>query len=204
MRLALLCADADPDLRAAGIFQRADGSAYFEQGNTKVIALVYGPREVTLRSKVTKPRFSFAASQDLTSFSVQALHDRAIITCEYSMANFSSTEPKKKSKGDRRATEISMVIRQTFETVLMTQLFPRSQIDIFVQIIQADGGSLRRAVRRAHAHFYAGTRCAAINAACLAAIDAGIPMKDFVVACAAGCIANTPILGASCDGARRS
>lgn len=92
-------------------------------------------------------------SQDLTSFSVQALHDRAIITCEYSMANFSSTEPKKKSKGDRRATEISMVIRQTFETVLMTQLFPRSQIDIFVQIIQADGGSLRRALCRAHAHF---------------------------------------------------
>lgn len=25
---------------------RADGSAYYEQGNTKVIATVYGPREV--------------------------------------------------------------------------------------------------------------------------------------------------------------
>jgi hypothetical protein len=29
-----------------GLFSRVDGSAYFEQGNTKVIAVVYGPREV--------------------------------------------------------------------------------------------------------------------------------------------------------------
>ncbi len=61
----------------------------------------------------------------------------------------------------------------------MTSLFPRSQIDIFVQILQADGG----------------TRCASINAATLALINAGIPMKDFVVSCAAGCIEGTPILG---------
>lgn len=39
-------------------------------------------------------------------------------------------------------------------------------------------------------------RCAAINAATLALINAGIPMKDFVVSCAAGCIdGTTPILG---------
>ena len=29
-----------------GIFQQADGSAYLEQGNTKVLAAVYGPHEV--------------------------------------------------------------------------------------------------------------------------------------------------------------
>jgi exosome complex component RRP41 len=40
-----------------------------------------------------------------------------------------------------------------------------------------------------------GTRCAAINAACLALIDAGIPMYDFVSSCAAGMVASTPILG---------
>jgi exosome complex component RRP41 len=33
-----------------GLFARADGSAYFEQGNTKVLAAVYGPREVRLMS----------------------------------------------------------------------------------------------------------------------------------------------------------
>lgn len=29
-----------------GIFARSDGSAYIEQGNTKVLVAVYGPREV--------------------------------------------------------------------------------------------------------------------------------------------------------------
>ena len=30
-----------------GIFAQADGSAYLEQGNTKVLAAVYGPHEVS-------------------------------------------------------------------------------------------------------------------------------------------------------------
>ena len=29
-----------------GVFNQADGSAYLEQGNTKVLAAVYGPHEV--------------------------------------------------------------------------------------------------------------------------------------------------------------
>jgi len=64
-----------------GLFSRADGSAYYEQGNTKVIAAVYGPREVEVRS--------------------QMKHDRAIINCEYFMATFSTGDRKKKAKGDR-------------------------------------------------------------------------------------------------------
>lgn len=28
------------------LLRRADGSAYYEQGNTKIICAVYGPREV--------------------------------------------------------------------------------------------------------------------------------------------------------------
>lgn len=44
-----------------------------------------------------------------------------------------------------------------------------------------------------------GTRCAGINAATLAIIDAGIPMSDFVVACAAGYVSETPILGTLID-----
>lgn len=61
----------------------------------------------------------------------------------------------------------------------MTHLLPRTEINIYLQVLQADGG----------------TRCASINAATLALIDAGIPMKDFVVACAAGCVDSTPIVG---------
>ncbi len=29
-----------------GVFQQADGSAFLEQGNTKILATVYGPHDV--------------------------------------------------------------------------------------------------------------------------------------------------------------
>lgn len=33
-----------------GVFSQSDGSAYIEQGNTKVLAAVYGPRPVSTAS----------------------------------------------------------------------------------------------------------------------------------------------------------
>nr|DAD27474.1 TPA_asm: hypothetical protein HUJ06_028942 [Nelumbo nucifera] len=102
-----------------GVVAKADGSASFEMGNTKVIAAVYGPREVPNRS--------------------QQISDQALVRCEYSMANFSTGDRMRKPKGDRRSMEISLVIRQTMEACILTHLMPRSQIDIFVQVLQADG-----------------------------------------------------------------
>ena len=57
------------------------------------------------------------------------------------MAPFSTSERRKRRPGDRRSLEITMALKQTFESVIMTHLYPRSQIDIFVQVIQADGGA---------------------------------------------------------------
>ncbi|RAL37312.1 unnamed protein product [Cuscuta campestris] len=141
-----------------GVVSRATGSASFEMGNTKVIAAVYGPRTVQNWS--------------------EQLNDQALVRCEYSMANFSTGDRMRKPKGDRRSTEISLVIRQTMEACILTDLYPRSQIDIFVQVIQADGG----------------TRSACINAATLALADAGIGMRDIVTSCSAGYLNNTPLL----------
>ncbi|KAH9288612.1 hypothetical protein KI387_032729, partial [Taxus chinensis] len=141
-----------------GVVDKADGSAIFEMGNTKVMAAVYGPREVQNKS--------------------QQLHDQALVRCEYSMANFSTGDRVRRPKGDRRSTEISLVIRQTMEAAILTHLMPRSQIDIFVQVLQADGG----------------TRSACINAATLALADAGIPMCDLVTSCAAGYLNSTCLL----------
>ena len=141
----------------AGVLSHAHGSAYYEQGNTKVLAAVFGPQEAK-RGK--------------------ALHDRAIVTCEYTMAPFSTGERKQKTKGNRRNIEISLAIKKTFEEAILVHQFPGSMINLYVEVLQADGG----------------TRCAAINALTLACVVAGIPMKDFVVACAAGCIDDTPLL----------
>lgn len=141
-----------------GVFAQADGSAYIEQGNTKALAVVYGPHEI---------RGSRA----------KTLHDRAVVNCQYSMATFSTGERKRRPHGDRKSTEMTLHLKQTFEAAILTQLYPRSQIDIYVQILQADGGNY----------------CTCVNAATLAVIDAGIPMRDYVCASSAGFIEDTPL-----------
>jgi exosome complex component RRP41 len=66
--------------------------------------------------------------------------------------------------------ELSKVIREALEPAVISQLYPRTTIDVFAEILQSDGG----------------TRCASITAASLALADAGIPMRDMVAACAVG------------------
>lgn len=131
------------------VLSNADGSAYIEQGKSKILAAVYGPREV-------HPRHL-------------ALPDRALLRCRYHMAPF-SVEERKSPAPSRREIELSKVIRQALEPAVFLEKFPRTSIDIFIEVLQADGG----------------TRCAGTTAAALALADAGIPMKDLVVACAAG------------------
>jgi len=133
----------------AGILKRADGSAYLEWGNNKILAAVYGPREA-------HPRHL----QDPS---------KALVQCRYNMASFSVTE-RKRPGPDRRSVEISKVISEAFESVIFAEQFPRTTIDIFIEVLQAD----------------AGTRCAGITAASVALADAGIPMRDLVSSCASG------------------
>ncbi len=40
----------------------------------------------------------------------------------------------------RLSVEISQALRQTFEAAVLTELFPQSKIDIYVQVLQSDGG----------------------------------------------------------------
>jgi len=132
-----------------GILGNADGSAYIEQGKNKILAAVYGPREV-------HPRHL-------------ALPDRALLRCRYHMAPF-SVEERKSPAPSRREMELSKVIREALEPSVFVEYYPRTSIDIFMEVLQADGG----------------TRCASIAVASLALTDAGIPLRDLVAACASG------------------
>ncbi|MEM3184521.1 MAG: exosome complex exonuclease Rrp41 [Candidatus Hadarchaeales archaeon] len=104
----------------AGPLQRADGSAYVELGKNKVLAAVYGPREM-------HPKH-------------EAEPDQCILRCRYSMAPF-SVEERKKPGPDRRSIEISKVIREALEPVLFLELYPRAVIDVFIEVLQADAGT---------------------------------------------------------------
>lgn len=133
-----------------GVLKNANGSAYVRWGNNKVICGVYGPRECLPRHTMDPYK--------------------AVIKCKYSMSPFASKEEHSRSGPSRRSTEISKVIKEAFENLILADKFPRTQIDIFVDVLQADGG----------------TRVASINAAALALVDAGIPMKEMVSAIAVG------------------
>ncbi|MCW3992969.1 MAG: exosome complex exonuclease Rrp41 [Candidatus Bathyarchaeota archaeon] len=140
-----------------GILPNADGSAYIQQGKNKILAGVYGPREMHPKH-LARP-------------------DRTVLRCRYHMAPFSVQE-RKSPAPSRRDIELSKVIRESLQPAIFLEYYPRTGIDIFVEILQADGG----------------TRCASITAASLALADAGIPMRDLVVACAAGKVDDTIVL----------
>ena len=141
----------------AGVLHRADGSCYLEWGGNKVYAAVYGPREAIPRH-----------TQDPL---------RAIVNARYNMAAF-SVEDRKRPGPDRRSREISKVISEALAKVILTEQFPRSMIDVAIEVLDAE----------------AGTRCAGLTAAGVALADAGIPMTDIPVSCAAGKIGGNVVL----------
>ena len=104
----------------AGILERADGSAYLEWGNNKVMAAVYGPREL-------HPRFL----QDPT---------KAYIKCNYNMAPFSVAE-RKRPGPDRRSTEISKIIAEALDNVIFTNQFPKAGIEVYIEVLEASAGT---------------------------------------------------------------
>jgi len=139
------------------VISRADGSAEVKFGNTVALASVYGPR--TLYPKFLQEQES------------------GILRVRYNMVPFSVDE--RKSPGpDRRSMELSKVMRLALEPAIFLEDFPRATIDVFVDILQADGS----------------TRVTGINAASLALACAGIPMRELVAACSLGKIEGTLIV----------
>ena len=141
----------------AGGLKNADGSAYIEFGDNKILVGVFGPRDVHPKHMSNT--------------------DTGILRVRYHMEPFSVTE-RKNPAPSRREIEISKVIKEALEPAVILEKFPRTAVDVFIEVLQADGG----------------TRCAALSAASVALADAGIPMRDLVAACAAGKVADTIIL----------
>lgn len=127
----------------------ADGSAKVGFGDTIALASAYGPRELF-------PRFMQES-------------DTGILRAKYNMAPF-SVDDRKRPGTDRRSQEISKVMRLALEPVLFLDDFPKLVVDVFVEVIQADGS----------------TRVTGINAASLALVAAGVPMHNIISACSVG------------------
>jgi exosome complex component RRP41 len=111
-----------------GVLSRADGSCYLEWGNNKILAAVYGPRELHPRR-------------------MQRPHE-ALIRYRYNMAAF-SVEERIRPGPSRRSTEISKVSGEAFEPVIMTQYYPGAVVDIMTEVLQADAGTRTAAINAA-------------------------------------------------------
>jgi len=140
-----------------GVLSNADGSAWVRFGKTIAVASVYGPKFL-FPKHIQEP-------------------EKAVIRCRYSMAPF-SVEDRIRPGPDRRSTEISKVTRLALEPAIFSEDFPKAGIDVFIEILQADGS----------------TRCTGINAASLALADAGIPMRDLVVGLSGGKVDDTIVI----------
>ncbi len=134
-----------------GILKKALGSGIFKFGKTYAMSGVYGP-------KPFHPRFL----QD---------PQKLVLRCKYAMAPF-STQDRIRPGYSRRSIEISKVITAALTDVVFLEDYPRTGIDAFIDILQAD----------------ASTRCAGLNAASIALADAGAPMKELVSSCAVGLV----------------
>ena len=104
------------------------------------------------------------------------------------VTNFSAVEHRSDIKKDvyvsyyfivySKMKEFCRMLKSVFEKVILLELYPKSQIDLQVFVLESDGGY----------------RSAAFNAVSLALMDGGIAMKDFVVATTAGLLGNVPVL----------
>lgn len=133
----------------AGTIPNADGSCSLQMGETHIIVGVYGPRECIPRH--------------------MSMPDKACLECIYTMAAF-STSDRARPGPSRRSTEISKVITDALIPAILLEKYPRTKIDVYIEVTNAN----------------AGTRTAAITAAAVALADAGIEMRDLVTSVASG------------------
>ncbi len=140
------------------VIRNAAGSAYIEWGTNKILAAVYGPTEA-LPKHTADP-------------------ERAVIKCRYMMAPFSSLEDHGRTGPNRRAIEISKVTKEVFENVVLLENFPGTEINIYVEVLQSDGG----------------TRAAGVTAAAVAMASSGIPMSDVPFGVSIGKIGDTLVV----------
>lgn len=135
-----------------GLYERPNGSAFMQMGNTQVLAAVYGPKEAR------------------TAKSTTGLGE-CVVTCVVSRVAACAGERVRRPR-DQHTRATSNLVAGALQAAVRGSKYPGSQIDVYVQVIQADGGV---------------TACC-INAACLALMHAGVELQDYVTACTASAV----------------
>ncbi|KAF2090357.1 ribosomal protein S5 domain 2-like protein [Saccharata proteae CBS 121410] len=108
----------------------ADGSAYLEMGNTKVVCTVAGPAE---------GRGGRGGGAG----------DEAKVEVEIGFAGFSGVDRKRRGRGDKRTQEMQHTLISAFTSSLHLSRYPHSTITIALHILSQDGSLLAACINAA-------------------------------------------------------
>jgi len=105
----------------------AAGSAYVEQGRTKIVAAVYGPRQAGEKAQ--------AAAQGVLAVDLQ-------------FAPFCS-KTASKDESERRSVLYNSVLQGALESVILLERYAKTMIDVHIMVLEDDGSALTVALTAA-------------------------------------------------------
>jgi exosome complex component MTR3 len=136
-----------------GLINQANGSAYIELSSTKVTCAIYGPRETSSSSDESYSKCLLETSIKFSPFSRQKRIDPLLVQYD--------------NDEDCEEAELCSRLEEALLPCILLHKYPKSQIDIIIDIIEDDGQHLLSAI---------------ILSATVALIDACIELYDTVVA----------------------
>lgn len=104
--------------------------------------------------------------------------NKATLSVNVIVAPFSSVERAKHTSNEKQFQELGINLKETFEDVILLHTAPRTEIVVNLYVLAQDGNIL----------------AGCVNAMCLALIDAGVPMKEYVMAVAVAVADDVPLL----------
>ncbi|WRX31638.1 Exoribonuclease [Theobroma cacao] len=147
------------------VLHRAHGSASWYQGDTKVLAAVYGPKAGARKNENPEKACIEVIWKPKTGQTGNFFKPLSIILAfdVWHVGNFSKCLPWCLGKLEK---EYEMILKRTLQSICILTVNPNTTTSIIIQVVNDDGALLP----------------CAINAACVALVDAGIPMKHLAVA----------------------
>ncbi|XP_058074244.1 exosome complex exonuclease RRP46 homolog [Magnolia sinica] len=130
------------------LLHRAHGSARWSQGDTIVLAAVYGPKAGTRKN------------ENPEKASIEVIW-----------------KPKTGQIGNAER-EYEMILKRTLHSICLLTIHPNTTTSVILQVVNDDGALLP----------------CAMNAACAALVDAGIPLKHLAVAVGCGLVESGSVI----------
>ena len=95
--------------------------------------------------------------------------EKGVVHAFFATAAFAGSDRRKRSRFDRIENEAEKSLVQSIEAAVLLDRIPRSVVSVRVSVLQSDGSA----------------RACALNAASLALLDAGVPVRGIPAACGA-------------------